>query len=249
MSMNNAADSKQHNTPRVFSAERRLGVRPTAVAHELKAPAPVAVAAAAGIIFDNSEVLAAIARLEEKLTRSVELVPEVENLQVEISEIAGRIKATKVEMAALRHPLESENKFKSAAEDLSAIVGATERATTQIIDSVEKIDEIAHELQTTTDDAYIKGRLAAVNEAIMDVYQACNFQDLTGQKIRKVVNTLAFIEERIESMVAMWNAAELAALPMAPDLHRTDGDVVLHGPDLAPVSSVSSQADIDALFD
>ena len=248
MSMNNAADSNQPNPRRVFSAEKRLGIRVSAPIAEPKVSVPAA-AVASNIVFDNSEVLAAIARLEEKLTRSVDLVPEVENLQVEISEIAGRIKATKVEMAALRHPLESENKFKSAAEDLSSIVGATERATTQIIDNVEKIDEIANELQATTDDAYVKGRLAAVNEAIMEVYQACNFQDLTGQKIRKVVNTLAFIEERIESMVAMWNAAELAALPMAPDLHRMDGDVVLHGPDLAPVSSVSSQADIDALFD
>jgi chemotaxis protein CheZ len=246
MSINNAADSKQHNPRRVFSAERSLGIRTAAPAPEPKVLAPAATVAS-GIVFDNSEVLAAIARLEEKMTRSVDLVPEVENLQVEISEIAGRIKATKVEMAALRHPLESENKFKSAAEDLSAIVGATERATTQIIDNVEKIDEIANELQATTEDAYVKGRLAAVNEAIMEVYQACNFQDLTGQKIRKVVNTLAFIEERIESMVAMWNTSELATLPMAPDLHRTDGDVVLHGPDLA--AAVSSQADIDALFD
>ena len=150
MSMNSAAESKQHNPRRVFSAERSLGKRAPTLAPEPKALAPAA-AVPAGIIFDNSEVLAAIARLEEKMTRSVELVPEVENLQVEISEIAGRIKATKVEMAALRHPLESENKFKSAAEDLSAIVGATERATTQIIDSVEKIDEIANELQSTTE--------------------------------------------------------------------------------------------------
>jgi chemotaxis protein CheZ len=149
-------------------------------------------------------------------------------------------------MAALRHPLEEENRFRRAADDLGDIVRATEQATTSIIEHAERIDEIASEMQTATSDVYMTQRLGQINDTIMQIYEACNFQDLTGQKIRKVVNTLTFVEERIEKMVAMWNAAELATLPMGPSLERADGDVVLHGPDL---SGVASQSDIDALFD
>jgi chemotaxis protein CheZ len=193
-----------------------------------------------------AEILAAIARIESKLTKSVEIAPEIDKMQVEISEIAGRIKATKVEMAALRHPLEEENRFRRAADDLGDIVRATEQATTSIIEHAERIDEIASEIQTATTDVYMTQRLGQINDTIMQIYEACNFQDLTGQKIRKVVNTLSFVEERIEKMVAMWNAAELATLPMGPSLERADGEVILHGPDL---SGVASQSDIDALFD
>jgi chemotaxis protein CheZ len=238
----------RHQPRKIFTAERnRVDMPGELVAEAAAIPIPGVPAPRV----DMSEVLAAIARLEGKLTRSVEIAPEVDKLQVEISEIAGRIKATKVEMAALRHPLMEENRFRRAADDLSAIVGATERATTQIIECAERIDEIANELQSTTPDAYISSQLAQISDVVMQVYEACNFQDLTGQKIRKVVATLSFIEERIDNMVAMWNESELAALPMPPSLERMDGEVSLHGPDLSgdEVSGNASQADIDALFD
>lgn len=241
MTANPTHGAGRHAPRKIFAAERAMGARvvPQAVAE----PGP---AGPVPVVVDNREILAAIARLEEKISKTVEIAPEVDRLQVEISEIAGRIKATKVEMAALRHPLVEENRFRRAAEQLSDIVSATERATTQILDRVEKIDEIANELASHTGDSYIQGQLSQINDMVMAIYESCNFQDLTGQKIRKVVTTLEFIEERVDAMVAMWNEADLASLPLPPSLDRADGEVVLHGPDL---SGSSSQADIDALFD
>jgi chemotaxis regulatin CheY-phosphate phosphatase CheZ len=44
-----------------------------------------------------------------------------------------------------------------------------------------------------------------MNEAVVKIFEACNFQDLTGQRITKVVRALSFIEERVEAMMGVWN--------------------------------------------
>ena len=82
----------------------------------------------------------------------------------------------------------------------------------------------------------------------MRIYEACNFQDLTGQRISKVVKTLAFVEERVANMMAIWGEAELATLPLPPSIEKQDEGLDLHGPAQAGASDSVSQADIDKLF-
>jgi chemotaxis protein CheZ len=79
---------------------------------------------------------------------------------------------------------------------------------------------------------------------------ACGFQDLTGQRIKKVVNTLHYMERRVAAMVEIWGVetgtATTEIVAMAEDDVRPDKEL-LHGPQ-AKGEGVS-QADIDALFD
>jgi len=212
-------------------------------------PAPVVVAA------DNREVLQAIAALEAKIDRVlVTEQTDIAQIQVEVADNSGRIKATKVEIAALRHPLAGEDKFHLASQELDAVVKATEIATNAIIACAEELEEIIHELRAQVPEGYQASRIHDMNEVVVRIYEACNFQDLTGQRINKVVRALAFIEQRVESMMSVWHKSDLATLPLPPSIIRDDQGLALTGP--APLESLAataadniSQADIDALFD
>ncbi len=211
-------------------------------------PPPVAV------VSDNREVLHAIAALEAKIDRVlVTEQSDIAQIQVEVADISGRIKATKVEIAALRHPLAGEDKFHLASQELDAVVKATEIATNAIIACAEELEEIVHELRAQLPEGYQSSRINDMNDVIVRVYEACNFQDLTGQRIGKVVRALSFIEQRVESMMSVWHKSDLATLPLPPSIIQDDQGLALTGPaPLDPAAATASenisQADIDALF-
>jgi chemotaxis protein CheZ len=166
----------------------------------------------------------------------------------EVDQIAARITLTKQEIASLKHPLAKEDKLSSASYELSAVVKATEEATTAIMQTAEHLDEIVREVTTHINDAYVVSQLNEMTESITKLFEACSFQDLTGQRITKVVKTLDYIEERVETMQAIWGRKDLENFAV-PDqeIHKVDAGLVLHGPSDANQGAIS-QDDIDKLF-
>ncbi len=240
------------NLSKPFMAEiqkaRRNGNPYQPVAEEMPAALPAALPSAP-VMTDNSEVIRAINDLGAKLDRFLTLDNnQIEQIQVEIADISGRIKATKVEMAAIRHPLAGEDKFQQASQELNAVVSATEAATNTIMACAEELEEVVHELKSSLPEGYHADRVNDMNDVIVRIYEACNFQDLTGQRITKVVRALSFIEERVEAMMSHWNKREFEAMPLPPTVTKKDEELELHGPSEPQEIGNISQADIDALF-
>ncbi|MBL8807409.1 MAG: protein phosphatase CheZ [Rhodospirillales bacterium] len=175
---------------------------------------------------------------------------EIERIRGEVMGIASRIEQTKKEIGALKHPLARQDKLSSASMELSAVVAQTEEATSRIFDGVERIEEIAREVRSLELDDFAKQRVSEISDMCVGIIEACSFQDLTGQRINKVVRTLAFIEERVQKMLEIWGPNEIERLPV-PDEDALDikdsGGVVLHGPQ--DPEKTNSQADIDKLFE
>src|SRR5262249_52805227 len=76
------------------------------------------------------------------------------------------------------------------------------------------------------------------------------FQDLTGQRIGKVLATLRFIETHILRMMEIWGGLEAVKefTPTAKAEH--DAEVkLIHGPKLADEPGHVSQSDVDAMFE
>lgn len=240
------------HTQKPFMAELQKSKRSNGNPFTATAAAATAAPAAAltgAIAVDNSEVLKAIQDVGAKLDRFLAMdIQQIDQIQAEVADISGRIKATKVEMAALRHPLAGEDRFIQASQELSAVVSSTEAATNTIMGCAEELEEIVSELKASTSDGYQKDRLGDMHEVVVRIYEACNFQDLTGQRITKVVRALSFIEERIESMMSLWNRREFEAMPLPPSTTAMDGELELHGPSEETQTGNISQADIDALF-
>ncbi len=230
---------------------RRNGNPYQSVVDDASALAPALASLPSGpVTVDNSEVIRAISDLGAKLDRFLTMdAQQIDQIQVEIADISGRIKATKVEMAAIRHPLAGDDKFQQASQELSAVVSATEAATNTIMACAEELEEVVHELKSSLPEGYHADRVNDMNDVIVRIYEACNFQDLTGQRITKVVRALSFIEERVDAMMSHWNKREFEAMPLPPTVTKMDETLELHGPADQQEMGNISQADIDALFD
>ncbi|HAQ00066.1 MAG TPA: hypothetical protein DCQ35_08595, partial [Rhodospirillum rubrum] len=76
--------------------------------------------------------------------------------------------------------------------------------------------------------------------------EACNFQDLTGQRITKVVNTMKFVEERVDKMMAIWGRESFRDLEEDPPMIAAGDNRLLNGPQ--DVGKGISQDEIDRLF-
>ncbi|TWA71174.1 chemotaxis protein CheZ [Azospirillum brasilense] len=242
------------NLSKPFMAElqkaRRTGNPYQGVVDDAAALAPALASLPSGpVAVDNSDVIRAISDLGAKLDRFLTMdAQQIDQIQVEIADISGRIKATKVEMAAIRHPLAGDDKFVQASQELNAVVSATEAATNTIMACAEELEEVVHELKSSLPEGYHADRVNDMNDVIVRIYEACNFQDLTGQRITKVVRALSFIEERVDAMMSHWNKREFEAMPLPPTVTKMDETLELHGPADHQEMGNISQADIDALF-
>ncbi len=179
-------------------------------------------------------------------------------LRRELMEMAASIRRAKSEIAALRPPDAAPAAGKEAAankhinlatEELSAIVHATERATSDILNGAERLMEIAGDLRAPDISAAVIADRANQIDAIgMDTMTACGFQDITGQRISKVVNALRYIEERIDGMIRIWGPVVDGdtddSIPLPPGDSRPDSHL-LNGPAL---KGGMGQSDIDALL-
>jgi chemotaxis protein CheZ len=162
-------------------------------------------------------------------------------LYQEVEALSDYIHRAKAELAQLRPDDIQSRYIASATDELDAIVGATENATNTILDTAEGLQELGGELAPE--------HAQRLMDATTTIFEACNFQDITGQRITKVVRALKHIEERIESLVAAFGpdmaAARAHDQDAAADSTATDEDL-LNGPQMP--DKAHDQAAIDALF-
>lgn len=128
------------------------------------------------------------------------------------------------EIASLQ-PIDLESaRIPRAGLELDAIVQQTEEATNTIMEAAEEIMGA----DTENHEAY----QATTMDAVMRIFEACSFQDITGQRISKVVQTLAHIEERVlELRNLMGITAEDIQEAIDEDTPQGD-DALLSGPAL-----------------
>lgn len=174
---------------------------------------------------------------------------EAHKLKQEIDEISSAIAETKVQIASVHNSSFDTEQMGRVANELDAITSGTESATETILAAAEMIDEKANELAARLDGSE-KQAADDITEGIVEIFQACNFQDLTGQRIAKIVTTLKFVEERIDNMMEIWGGIEsFRDVEVVAPPTREGDEALLNGPALDSDAGLASQDDIDALFD
>jgi len=157
----------------------------------------------------------------------------------DLSEVAAAISQMKSEIGLLRAEDIKHNRIPQAGRELDAIVGATEEATHTIMESAEAI--------MSADASDIAAYQALVNDRIVEIFEACAFQDITGQRISKVVATLNYIEERVSSFAENLGLVDSEdGAPAETAEEKRQRELILHGPQHA--GEGVNQADIDALL-
>ena len=170
-------------------------------------------------------------------------------VRVEIAQMVRMIGRAKLEIASIKHPMaEEDDRMKLAASELDAIVVATEASTQDILAASEQMETLVRTITGLHPDDEEMGTLGdqMANE-IINIFEACNFQDITGQRINKVVKTIGFIEEKILAMINIWGAEAFMDLPVASDPSASGEGSLMNGPQLE--NQGITQDEINALFD
>ncbi len=172
-------------------------------------------------------------------------------LQSEIYNLIHYIDRLRKEIAGIAQEKNSQTRFEGMADRLDAIMNSTAEATDTILSAMEVIDETVDKLRAHPEPKEIDALCDRIAEKSIAAMEACSFQDLTGQRVTKVVGSLRFVEERINSMSELCGRKEIESLGQEMDydgdVDQDDDGVPLEGPQKA--GNAVSQADIDALFD
>jgi len=198
---------------------------------------------------DGSLDPADIVNIVESVIDSIEGDLTAVGLKVyaDIEALARYINTARAEIAELRPDDINSEHLPAATDELTAIVGATEQATHTIFEAVEGIEALCEKMDPAVAEQ--------VSSAVTSIYEACGFQDITGQRITKVVTALQQVETKVDALLnAFGDDIQRDGSPKASAKKTTapsgaparPDENLMNGPQL-PENAIS-QDDIDALF-
>ena len=182
-----------------------------------------------------------VARIINSVLEKVGKAEDVsrETVYKELLDVQSVIDEMRQQVGSLNANDISGKHIPGATDELDAVVAATAEATGTIMDACDVIQEKASASGENGD---------AIVAEVMKIYEACSFQDITGQRITSVVKTLRKIEDKVDKLIGTMGER-------IPTLHESDGEddderqgdeKLLNGPQL-PDNAIS-QDDIDKLL-
>lgn len=189
-------------------------------------------------VSETSTVLEAINSLKSFITSQHEPADMLQ-LRLDIVDMADKIGQIKRDIA---NTGDENGNMETAQDELNVVVDETEKATCDILTAAEQVQEIAWEV---CEAGYEEDKGEKLDMLATEIYMACSFQDVTGQRLRKVVQLISVIEERINSMVSLWDQEELKKYRETKPTTAT-GETLTDGP--AMPNQAKGQDEIDAVL-
>ncbi len=205
------------------------------MSNELNTEIEEAIAASARV-FDRQEVVKIIRSVME----TIDSDNPVTKIYDQLDGLAQYIENARHEIAQT-NPDEINNKhIPTATDELDAVVGATEEATGSIMDACDAISDVAANLDGEAQEQ--------ITDHITKIYEACSFQDITGQRITKVVKALQHIESKVgEILNALGDEVGAVSRTETVEEEKSEDEKLLNGPAL-PDSGGIDQDEIDRLL-
>lgn len=151
----------------------------------------------------------------------------------QLESVLAQFSSLKMDISNISKEVLDKNFIPNTNMDLRSVIIQTEKSVTGILDVCDEINKLSKEI----DNRKIREELIIKSTKILEI---CNFQDLTGQRIQKIVHHLSEIESIIYKMLHF----------LKPDLrlkYQSKKDELLNGPQSS--EDAPSQDSIDALFD
>ena len=221
---------------KVFRIEKTGALRQRSAGAEVQAP------------LRHTELMNEIAALRAMLTAAamqqsgkVEMSTDVgaERLVSELSLIVGAIDGSAIKATGGTLPADAPP-ITRIAHELTAVADSTEQATQRVLAAAEEIDQVTKNLSAALSGKFEQGLVQDIQDYVIRIFEACNFQDLTGQRISKVLSILNFVEDHVARVLEDIARDSAAA--------RRDGSQYLHGPRLENDSGHVNQTEIDKMF-
>jgi len=193
---------------------------------------------------DTLLVLKAIEKLASR-TQNLSQSIDTDHIRRELEEMAQAIASTRYEIGTIRADIENESRETAASYELDSIVAATEKATSEILEAAEQVQETAWTMREQDIDEHACEKLDAL---ATDIYTACSFQDITGQRTDKIIKVLHYLEERINKTAHIWGAQSwLGERPLDKAIANTSNPHPTTSP--VPDPAVNNQTDIDTVLE
>jgi chemotaxis protein CheZ len=174
-------------------------------------------------------------------------ITEARAYKHELGLIHAAVERARDDMAVLGADAQRGEDSARASRELAAIVGGTEKATQAILQAAEEIDHAAGTLSAALKTGHDKGLAHDIQERVVQIFEACNFQDLTGQRVAHVIAMLKSVEERIARLLLIWQDVEQLK-PAHADESKEGDWRFLNGPKLPSDRGHATQDDIDGMF-
>jgi chemotaxis protein CheZ len=185
----------------------------------------------------------AVSQTESALTQ------QTDAFKSELGAVYEAVQRTKVEIATLVLTSFTNPEMGRVSQELNAVVGGTETATHRILQAGEEIEEAAKTLAAAIKNIQDQDLARDILDQVTSIFEACNFQDLAGQRITKVTATLKFIEEHILKLMQIWGGVEqLAEMETEARAECAKNPQLLNGPPLENDHGCVSQKEIDLMF-
>ncbi len=177
---------------------------------------------------DTQILLEAINKLYER-SAAPDAGMDSSRIRLEIKDMLGAIDAMRRGIKEINAGKEQDSRIFEASGELDSIVAATEKATSKILDAAENVQETAWTMREQGIDEQSCDRLDAL---ATEIYTACSFQDITGQRTGKVVEVLQYLETRITRLADIWGTPgegagsdeeESTGKAEKPDAHLLNG--------------------------
>ena len=166
------------------------------------------------------------------LVRRLAMEVHDKELLAEVEDLARTIASTRADLQRLDAGPFISGHIPAATDELDAVVAHTASATDVILEVCERLETAASNGFPIDSDMLI--------QATTSIYEACSFQDITGQRIKKVVGTLKAIEHKVGEILKIFGQGqEIAVAPVAEES-------LTNGPQLP--GKAMGQSDIDALL-
>jgi len=187
--------------------------------------------------YDRSKVVEIVNSVINKMEGSSS--GALKSLGAELQSLGDAIERIKAELAEARTGDVPDNHVPTATEELDAVVSSTKQATDNIMNACDAISAAAAGSPNE----------ARITEETNRIYEACSFQDITGQRIKKVVKVLSEVETKVGRLLHLLghgdgSRRELMAKPIEDT--RQGDDKLMSGPQLP--GNAMSQEDIDRLL-
>ena len=194
-------------------------------------------------VVNAAQVLAALDDIRDSSSGETKSVP-MDILRRELQEMSSSIMQTRQEIAAMKPEEAGNNRIMAATEELDAIVTACERSIADVLTATERMQEIGKKARKLGFDPELCDQIEG---NATDIFMACSFQDITGQRTTKVVNVLRYLEQRVNSMIDIWSVEGVCSSGAQFDPIDTREDAyLLEGPRLGGLGN--GQDDIDKLL-
>ncbi len=164
---------------------------------------------------------------------------EEHELKKELRGLFEMIQKIRREIASIKSP---QDHFTDMTDQLDAIVGSTAIATNEILENVEAISDVSFALKKEV-AAEHGDKLDDIINRTGNIIVSCSFQDLTGQRVSKVIKALQYIEDRINTLIAMWGQDKIFGEKVETATETDEYQKYLNGPALPGQGLGQSQAD------